>query len=181
MSNSDSHTAILEAAFHVFGANPGASILDVAKEAGVGRATLYRHFATREALMVELAQIAKRELDAAVDAATNSARSNLDGLKLALAAIIPLADRQWFLTLDPVQQDPEIAELYQSSVDETLAAIKAARSEGAFATNLSDEWIAEVYDGLIYAAWTMVRRGQATHAEACAMAWATFEKGTKGK
>ena len=43
-----SRDAIIEAAFAVFSKNPGAPLADVAGRAGVGRATLHRHFASRE-------------------------------------------------------------------------------------------------------------------------------------
>lgn len=175
----NSYDAIIAAAFHTFGENPGASLQEVADFAGVGRATLYRHFATREALMLALAQIAGQELDAAVEAASSDAPSYLAGLKQALEAMIPLADRQWFLALEPVQNHPEIAAINQRGMQQLHYAINAARREGVFDDTFSTEWIAEVYDGLIYAAWTLIRRGQATHTQASSMAWTTFLNGTK--
>ena len=42
---------ILEAAARVLSERPGAGMAGIATEAGVGRATLYRHFATREELI----------------------------------------------------------------------------------------------------------------------------------
>jgi TetR/AcrR family transcriptional regulator, mexCD-oprJ operon repressor len=171
---------ILAAAFQVFGVNPGASILDVANKAGVGRATLYRHFASRHALMVELAQIADHELNCAVETATKDASSHMEGLELALRAIIPLADRQWFLALEPVQNDPKIAALYHAGTQELLETIKAVRKERTFGEDLPDVWIAEVYDGLIYAAWKMVHRGDFDPEQAAELAWQTFLTGIRG-
>jgi len=45
-------TAIIEAAHELFAANPLAPLNDVAKRAGVGPGTLYRHFPTREDLIL---------------------------------------------------------------------------------------------------------------------------------
>jgi TetR/AcrR family transcriptional repressor of mexCD-oprJ operon len=52
--------AILEAAAHVLAEDGDAALDDIATAAGVGRATLYRHFASREVLIAALH-------DAAVD------------------------------------------------------------------------------------------------------------------
>ena len=53
-----SRDAIIEAAFSVFSKNPSAALADVAERAGVGRATLHRHFASRDDLMRALSKIA---------------------------------------------------------------------------------------------------------------------------
>lgn len=45
-------TAIIEAAHELFAADPLAPLNDVAKKAGVGPGTLYRHFPTREDLIL---------------------------------------------------------------------------------------------------------------------------------
>ena len=42
---------IQEAAIRLWADEPGAGVADVAAAAGVGRATLYRHFPTRESLL----------------------------------------------------------------------------------------------------------------------------------
>ncbi|AMU33388.1 TetR/AcrR family transcriptional regulator [Mycobacteroides abscessus] len=44
--------AILEVAHELFAANPAVSLNEVAKQAGVGAGTLYRHFPTREDLVL---------------------------------------------------------------------------------------------------------------------------------
>ncbi|MEM7465003.1 MAG: TetR/AcrR family transcriptional regulator [Pseudomonadota bacterium] len=172
-----SRDAIIEAAFQTFGQRPGASLGTVAERAGVGRATLHRHFSSRHDLMVALAQIAIKELNEAVDAATADAKSHTDSMRLALGAIIPLASRQWFLSHETVEDDPEIAAAYESDIAELHTEIEAAMAEGGIAADLSTEWIAEVYLNLIYAAWTMVRTEEATPSQAADMAWRTFMKG----
>jgi len=53
---------VLAAARDAFGESPGASLTAIAKRAGVGIGTLYRHFPTREALIVALYDHDIREL-----------------------------------------------------------------------------------------------------------------------
>ncbi len=169
--------AIIEAAFLTFNETPGGSLGDVAARAGVGRATLHRHFNARDDLMAALAQTAIDELDEAIDAATAHAPTHTECLRLSLAAVIPLASRQWFLSHEDFSKTPELTARYQASVAELYMEIDAARAEGSLAPDLPTRWIAEAYENLIYAAWTMVREDEATARQAIDMTWRTFLKG----
>ncbi|MEM6680942.1 MAG: helix-turn-helix domain-containing protein [Pseudomonadota bacterium] len=169
--------AIIEAAFQIFNHQPGASLADVAIAAGVSRATLHRIFRTRDDLIKALAHTANAELDAAVDRAVKDAASYFDALRLAMRAIIPLAERQWFLAHEPVSDEPEIAAAFASGDRELEAAIDAAKTEGAITSDMPTRWIALSYENLIYSAWTMLRDGDATADQAALMAWSTFTDG----
>lgn len=171
--------AIIEAAFQVFGRDPGASLADIAERAGVGRATLHRHFKGRDDLMVALAQTAMRELDQAVDAAVADATSYTEALEISLATIIPLADRQWFLAREPVEHDQEVMAGYQRQVRELADAIDAAKAEGSFGSDVPTSWIVQAFDHLVYAAWESVRTGEATASQAATLAWRTLTKGLR--
>ncbi|WP_375388819.1 TetR/AcrR family transcriptional regulator [uncultured Amnibacterium sp.] len=60
--------ALLDAARAVLNRDPEASIDVVAAEAGLSRRSVYGHFASREALIAELAQLGAARVAAAVDA-----------------------------------------------------------------------------------------------------------------
>jgi AcrR family transcriptional regulator len=78
--------AILQVAHDALAESPNASLNSIAKRAGVGPGTLYRHFPTREALLLEVHQHDVKRLVASVPD--------------VLAAHAPLdALRQWFTTL----------------------------------------------------------------------------------
>jgi AcrR family transcriptional regulator len=172
--------ALIEAAFEVFSENQGASLGDVAKRAGVGRATLHRHFPGRPDLMRALARTALAELDAAVEAATAQAGSYEEGFRLSLFAIVPLANRQWFLANEGLEADPEIAAAYAENLAALRADVEAAKAEGAFDPQVPTAWIVESYENLIYAAWSLVRAGEATPKQAAELAWRTLSQGLKG-
>lgn len=57
---------ILKVARAALAADPGATLNSIAKSAGVGQGTLYRHFATREALVLG---VYRKEIDDLVDLA----------------------------------------------------------------------------------------------------------------
>ncbi|MEV4112116.1 TetR/AcrR family transcriptional regulator [Nonomuraea sp. NPDC049695] len=67
-------SAILDAAARVLGRRSDAAMAEIADEAGVGRATLYRHYPTRESLLRGVAEVGMAELVEAFAAA------NLDEL-----------------------------------------------------------------------------------------------------
>ncbi|MEM6941478.1 MAG: helix-turn-helix domain-containing protein [Pseudomonadota bacterium] len=180
-ARSKNRTAILEAAFAVFSERPGATLSDVAARADVGRATLHRHFPARADLMRALSRVAADELERAVEEATATARSAEEGLYLSLHAIVPLANRQWFLAQDWLDTDPDLAAAYEQDQEELRAAIEDAKDEGAFARDVPTTWLAEAYENLIYAAWSVVRSGEASPKDAADLAWRTLKTGLKGQ
>lgn len=173
-----SREAIIEAAFQLYSEDPSASLADIAQRAGVGRATLHRHFAGRSELLVELAKVAIAELDKAVEHATTHAQSYTEALKLSVDAIVPLADRQWFLSRETVEDHPQIRAEYQRQTEELAQAIEEAKKEGNFDSAVPTPWIVQAYDHLIFAAWALVRSGEATPKQAADLAWWTLINGT---
>jgi len=171
--------AILEAAFAVLNAEPKASLADIAAAAGVGRATLHRHFGGREDLIRALAQQAQRETEQAANKASEHALSYSAALRQILKAMIVLGDRHWFLAHESMTGFPEVRAEYDRQRDELVDAIEEARKEGLFHSACPVEWIVQTYDHLIHAGWEMVRAGHATHAQAADLAWLTLKSGLK--
>lgn len=179
--------AIIEAAFQVFGTSPRASLGDIAERAGVGRATLHRHFKGRDDLMAALAHTAMAELEAAVAHAVKDAASYTEALRLSMQAIVPLADRQWFLAIeasvaanDDAGHQREVTEGHIRQMRELADAIDGAKAEGLFGQDIPTAWIVEAFDNLLYAAWQLVRSGNATPTQASAFAWRTLTTGLGG-
>ena len=175
-SVSKTELALLNAGFAVLSRNPGASLAEVAEAADVGRATLHRYYSSRADLLSALARHAMRELDDAVSQATTDAQSYWDALRLVMGAIIPLAHRHMFLTQENLQ-DPDLAVALARQAQELRDLINAAKKEGALRDELPTEWIAQAYDHLIYAAWMMIQREEATPRQAVGLAWKQFSKG----
>jgi len=177
----NSHDAIIEAAFELYNESPSASLADIAARAGVGRATLHRHFKGREDLLRVLASRAIAEInDVALDAFARSS-SSMDALKKVMEAVIPLANRQWFLAYENFDQVPEISGAYRQQSGGTEFLIASAKKEGAIQSGLSDNWLVRVYDNLVFTAWEMVKDGEATPRQAEQFAWQTFCEGCVAK
>src|SRR5262245_26610502 len=86
-------SAILDAAAHALAERTDASMADVASAAGVGRATLYRYYPSREALLDALAA------EALADAGARLADAGLDrvpvpeAIERIVRALVAVGDR----------------------------------------------------------------------------------------
>ncbi|MEM9616423.1 MAG: helix-turn-helix domain-containing protein [Pseudomonadota bacterium] len=176
-----SKDAIIAAGFDLLSRDSGASLGDIASHAGVGRATLHRHFASRGDLIKTMAMIAIEEMDEAAEAACEKASSYADALRRMLDALIPLGDRHGFLAREPLEDDPDITKAFERQLGETREMVEAAKKEGAFDYAAPTAWITQAYDHLLYAAWESVKAGEATHAQAADLAWRTLTNGLGDK
>jgi AcrR family transcriptional regulator len=100
--------AILEGAAQIFALEgENASMNDVAEAAGVARATVYRYFPSREALLEELARAAVSEVDARLAAARISEVPTEEGIVRAVRALVDVGDSFVLLTRTRLRSDPD--------------------------------------------------------------------------
>src|SRR4029077_16567116 len=78
--------AILDAAVDALASDPDASMTEIARRAGVVRATIYVHFPTREALVAAISERAMTEATEALRAAAPDDGDPADALVRVLAA-----------------------------------------------------------------------------------------------
>lgn len=94
VARSGVRAAILDAAAEVIAdRGEAASVSDIIAAAGVGRATLYRYFSSREALLTSLTSSALEDLGAAITAAELDSVDVGEGLARLSRAIFRAADR----------------------------------------------------------------------------------------
>ncbi|MEM6413364.1 MAG: helix-turn-helix domain-containing protein [Pseudomonadota bacterium] len=180
MSNSLRPTtkdAIIEAAFAILSRDPSAALSDIADQAGVGRATLHRHFASRDDLVRALALIAIEEMDDAAEAACENTISYAEAFQNMLTALIPLGDRHGFLAREPIDDDPDIATAFERQQSEMDTMVAEAKAEGLFDKSVPTSWITQAFDHLLYAAWESVKSGETPHQQAADLAWRTLTIG----
>src|SRR4026209_688112 len=92
-------TAILDGAARLFAAEgEQASMNDVAEAAGVARATVYRYFPNREALLDQLARAAVSDVDARMESARIDEVSPEEGIARAVRALVDVGDAFVLLT-----------------------------------------------------------------------------------
>lgn len=174
-----SYDAIIEAAFKTYNKDPTSSLADIALTAGVGRATLHRHFSGRDDLIQAMALKALVEIEAAAELATTNVLSYKAALKQILRAMVSLGDRHWFLAQECIERFPQIYSKLEQQKKEFSKVITGAQKEGLFHRDCPQAWIAQAYDHLIHAAWEMLRDGLVTENQAADLAWVTLTRGLK--
>jgi TetR/AcrR family transcriptional repressor of mexCD-oprJ operon len=100
--------AILEGAARMFAVEgEQASMNDVAAAAGVARATVYRYFPNRQALLDELARVAVSDADERLASARIDEVSPEEGVARAVRALVEVGDSFVLLARERVRSDPE--------------------------------------------------------------------------
>src|SRR5688572_8211010 len=140
--------AILEAAAQVF-AERGrqASLNEVAMRAEVSRATLYRYFPTRQALLDELAQVALRETADRLAAANLEQVSIEAGIARVVRALVTVGDHYVVVAREHVQPDP--ADFERSLAAPVRALIERGQAAGEIRDELPASWLTESLVGLV--------------------------------
>jgi AcrR family transcriptional regulator len=158
---------IVAAARRELGADPGASLDDIAKAAGVGRMTLYGHFASR-AELVEAALTQALEAGEGVLADVDLGGDAREAMRRLLVASWELvAESVGLLTAaDGVVPAERLRELHARPAERVEALIRRGRHDGAFRTDLPLSWLATAVHLLIHGAAGEVRSGRLTEAQA---------------
>ena len=169
---------ILEAAAQTLSRHPEATLQEIADSAGVGRATLHRHFKSRDDLVRELALSAVNEVQEICRPALSDADSPRDALEKLVGSLVPLGYKYRFLATTPLTySDPEISSRYRTYLDQLYSLAEALAREGEVAADLPGAWVVSVIDAIIYAAWFTVEDGYMARRDAGAIALRTILNG----
>ena len=175
-SRPNTQKAIVEAAIQLLNNDAGASMSEIALAAGVGRATLHRHFANREALISEIQLTCIEQMNAAVEAQIADAQSAAEQLQGLFAAAIPIGDRFNFLNLE-ADADPEVKRAYSAQLQRLFDLVSRLKTEGTLDENVPDHWVIAQIDQLVWTAWREVSAGRLAALEAPALALRTLLRG----
>jgi len=149
--------AILGAGFEVLSEDPRAPLEIVARRAEVGRATLHRHFPSRDDLLTRLAIEA---LDA-TDEATREI-GQIEDAREALCALfdclLPLGPQFHFLARVQIA-DASVHRRYAKQVEQLGELVRRLRAQGALAADVPDAWAVALADDLIWTAWKVAALG----------------------
>lgn len=153
-----SRKALMEAGIELLLQNSAASLSEIAAHAGVGRATLYRQFESREQLIQEIALESLQIKEEIMSPFRTSEMSAIEYLEAIIRAFMPLADRFHFLLSlwNIAEEDPEVMAIYNRQLFELVAIVERAKKEGGICTSMDSNWVVCLIDSLIYSGWWMM-------------------------
>jgi TetR/AcrR family transcriptional repressor of mexCD-oprJ operon len=141
-------SSILEAAATLLAARGDqASMHDVAAAAGVARATVYRYFPNRQALLDELADLAVRDAGARLAAARIHEIAPREAITRAIRALVEVGDL--FVVLAREHVRPTGEHFRRAIHDPIEGLVDRARGLGALRDDLPSSWLTEALIGLV--------------------------------
>ncbi|MEU6641503.1 helix-turn-helix domain-containing protein [Saccharomonospora sp. NPDC046836] len=154
----------------------GASMGDIAKAAGVARATLYRYFPNRDALLQALVDTATTDLATRIADAKPDEAPVAEALARLTRAVIAATSKYRALTmLDKTAEQEEQARVGLTAPFAALFARGA--EEGVFRRDLNIELLIDAYTGLLEGAANRVNQGRLGVEEASAAITSIFLQG----
>lgn len=127
-----------------------ATMDEVARAAGIGRATLHRHFAGRDALVRALEALGIQEFEVAIEAARFDDGTAEEALRRLIAGVEPIAGLLAFLVTENQLFEGDQVNEGWARLDARVAALfRRGQERGEFRIDLTPAWLTEALYGLI--------------------------------
>ncbi|MEU9075459.1 helix-turn-helix domain-containing protein [Kitasatospora sp. NPDC048538] len=141
---------VLEAAVGVLSRRPTAHLDEIARAAGISRATLHRLFPGREALIREIGLLGLRRFAAALDTAAVEDGDSAAALRRLVDAAVPDASLCAFLAGEnQLYDDDSINDLWEVQIARLHALFLRGQQQGVFRIELSAAWLSEAFFDLV--------------------------------
>ena len=159
--------AILAAALDALAADPDASMAEIARRAGVVRATIYVHFPTRELLLDAVMERAVADVAEATSAAEPERGDPDEALERVLLATWRELDRfHALLAINTSRLSVEELHRRHLPVTRQLAPlIERGQKEGVFRSDLPVSWHLAVIRAIVHAASAELQSGRIPEAD----------------
>ena len=155
-------TAILDAGLEALASDPDSSMSEIARRAGVVRATIYVHFPTRTALLDAVMEHATAQVVEAMRGAEPQRGEPVEALQRVLRATWrQLAQFHGLLALNTARLSAE--ELHRRHVpmlDQIEPLIERGQKDGVFRSDLPVSWHLAMLRAIAHAASAEVRSGR---------------------
>lgn len=177
---------VLDGALVQFNADPTSSMAQIAEAVGISRATLNRHFTSRDALVRELGlrSLERWEQSQAEAGMQDAGRSGdptriLAALESMIRAfVVDAQDYGFTLTDHVVAVMPELASRTDVLSEREVAFYLCAQDAGVLRRDLPARWIENLMLGLMVAAREALRHGDVAPRDVADLAVTTFLAGT---
>ena len=169
---------IIKGALTALAINPLSSLDEIADAAGVGRATLFRHFESRPVLMRALLLYSSEKMDAATDPIFESTAPANEKLEQLVKAAIPLGASLKIAVFDPFCKFlPEYAAKLREIYEKMRKFTHELKSEKVVAPEIPDAWVAASLEKLMFTAWEKIQSGDIATNDAAELVLRTFLSG----
>ena len=153
--------SVLLAAVGVLSRQPTAAMDEIARAAGISRATLHRLFPGRDALVRDVGAHALQRMSAALDAAALDQGDPVEALRRLADAVIPEADLAAFLAGENRLYDDEAINAAWDAMDARVGALfLRGQQSGAFRVELPAAWLSEAFFDLLAGVGWAVQEGR---------------------
>jgi AcrR family transcriptional regulator len=175
MRSEPTRARIIAAATSVWSADPSAALDTIASDAGVGRATLHRHFPSRIDLLRAAAIEGISALDDALAHAPLADLQSHEALATVTAILVRFGDRLHFvLVAGELLGDPAVSEV-EARIDARLhRLLDEAVAQGVLRSTTPKVWRFRAIEALVYAAWTAVAAGELAALDAPGLVYDTI-------
>ncbi|MFF5976167.1 TetR/AcrR family transcriptional regulator [Streptomyces sp. NPDC012769] len=154
-------TQVLRSAAALLSRKATATMDEVARAAGIGRATLHRHFAGRDALVRALEQMGLEELESALDAAGLDDGPADEAVRRLIGEVEPVAPLLAFLVTENQLFEGDQQNEGWARLDARVSALfRRGQEQGVFRIDLTPVWLTEALYGLFGAAAWSVQDGR---------------------
>jgi len=160
--------SILDAALEALASNPDSSMSEIARRAGVVRATVYVHYPTRTDLLDAVMDYAVGMVVEAMKSAEPQRGEPVEALVRVLAATWrQLAQFHGLLALNMGRLSAEeLHRRHRPMLDQLEPLIKRGQKKGVFRRDLPVVWHLAVLRAIVHAASTEIRGGRLPESEA---------------
>jgi AcrR family transcriptional regulator len=159
--------AVRQAALEALASDPDASMAEIARRAGVVRATIYAHFPTRESLLDAVMDDATAQVAEAIRAAEPGRGEPAEALERVL-----LATWQQLSQFHAVRgininrlSAKELRCRHLPMTTQFIPLLERGQAEGVFRSDVSAEWLIAVVRAIVHVASTELQAGRLSQAD----------------
>ena len=160
-------TSIINAALEGLASDPDASMAEIARRAGVVRATVYMHFPTRESLLDAVMEHATGLVAEAIRGAEPARDAPREALeRVLLATWLQLSQFHSVLAINISRLSAkDLRRRHLPMTTQFIPLLERGQAEGVFRSDVSATWLIAVLRAIVHVASTELQAGRLSQAE----------------